>query len=133
KPEGDNVQWLSGYWHWDEERTDFVWISGFWRVPPPGRVWVPGHWQQVNGGWQWTQGFWQDPTPPAPAPGVAVGLSQGIEYLPAPPQPIEFYPSVPAPTVSSVYVPGSWVWRHGRYLWRPGFWTEVRPGWVWVP
>src|SRR5512138_792575 len=42
KPEGDNVQWISGYWHWDEDAERFIWISGFWRVPPPGRLWVPG-------------------------------------------------------------------------------------------
>ena len=31
-----------------------------------------------------------------------------------------------------MYVPGSWVWR-GHYVWRPGFWIEHRPNWVWVP
>src|SRR5262245_19984140 len=35
KPEGDNVQWISGYWAFDEERKDFLWISGLYRVPPP--------------------------------------------------------------------------------------------------
>src|SRR3569832_1720122 len=49
KPEGDNVQWLPGYWHWDEESGQFVWSSGFWRQPPPGRVWVPGSWRQAQG------------------------------------------------------------------------------------
>src|SRR5262245_33202341 len=32
KPEGDNVVWIPGYWAWDEDRTDFLWVSGFWRV-----------------------------------------------------------------------------------------------------
>src|SRR5262245_58235020 len=27
KPEGDNVQWVPGYWQWDDTRGDFVWIS----------------------------------------------------------------------------------------------------------
>src|SRR5262245_28905542 len=58
KPEGDNVQWIPGYWQWDDDRSDFIWISGFWRQPPPGRTWVPGHWQKVESGWQWTPGFW---------------------------------------------------------------------------
>ena len=35
KPEGDNVQWIKGYWAWDAERNDFIWVCGFWRVPPP--------------------------------------------------------------------------------------------------
>src|SRR4029079_16485828 len=63
KPEGENVQFIPGYWSYDEERADFVWISGFWRATPPGRVWVPGSWRQAVGGWQWTAGFWQEATP----------------------------------------------------------------------
>src|SRR3954468_18281834 len=39
RPEGDNVQWLPGYWAWDEDKQDYLWVSGFWRVPPPGRTW----------------------------------------------------------------------------------------------
>src|SRR5262245_23567508 len=37
KPEGDNVVWVPGYWMWDDDRRDYLWVSGFWRVPPPGR------------------------------------------------------------------------------------------------
>src|SRR5437763_1774746 len=60
KPEGDNVQWIPGYWQWDDEANDFVWVSGTWRDVPPGRRWVPGHWQQVEGGWTWVAGFWAE-------------------------------------------------------------------------
>src|SRR5262245_5986531 len=28
KPEGENVAWVPGYWSWDEERDNFVWVSG---------------------------------------------------------------------------------------------------------
>jgi hypothetical protein len=129
KPAGDNVIWIPGYWSWDEERSDFIWVSGFWRVPPPGRVWVPGSWREVQGGWQWIQGFWQAAMPvAADQPAVAAD----IQYLPPPPEPLEVAPSVPAPTVTSFYVPGTWVWRQ-RYVWRPGFWIEHRPNWVWCP
>src|SRR4051794_5307757 len=48
KPEGDNVQWIPGYWGWDGEQKDYLWVSGFWRAPPPGRRWLPGHWQQTD-------------------------------------------------------------------------------------
>src|SRR5437660_1095591 len=34
KPEGDNVQWIPGYWAWGADVTDFVWVSGFWRNVP---------------------------------------------------------------------------------------------------
>lgn len=123
KPDGDNVQWIPGYWAYDEERTDFIWISGFWRVPPPGRAWIAGSWREVAGGRQWVHGFWQL---------VVQRQQQQLEYLPPPPAPLELAPSVPQPTVTSYYVPGTWVHR-GRFFWRPGYWMEHRPGWVWVP
>ncbi|MFO0804489.1 MAG: hypothetical protein U0791_15360 [Gemmataceae bacterium] len=124
KPEGDNVQWIPGYWDWDDERTDFIWISGFWRVPPPNHVWMPGSWNKVTDGYQWTSGFWQLTQPNQPQP--------ELQYLPPPPQPIEVGPSTLAPDDASVYVTGSWVWR-GRYVWRPGYWIAYRPGWIWTP
>src|SRR4051812_38816089 len=48
KPASDDAVWMPGYWSWDEDQKDFLWISGFWRVPPPNRQWVSGHWQQVE-------------------------------------------------------------------------------------
>ena len=29
KPESD-VEWIPGYWAWDGDRTDFIWVSGIW-------------------------------------------------------------------------------------------------------
>jgi hypothetical protein len=125
RPEGDNVQWIPGYWHWDLEREDFIWISGFWRIPPPGHIWVPGSWQEMAGSFQWVPGFWQEIVPQQP-------VQPEITYLPPPPQTIEVGPTVPPPNETSIYVPGSWIWRD-RYVWRPGFWIPFQPGWVWVP
>jgi hypothetical protein len=125
KPEGDNVQWIPGYWSWDEDAEQFVWISGCWRDTPPGRVWVPGSWREVQGGWQWVSGFWQEPSRDQPT-------QPEIQYLPEPPASLEVGPSAAAPDATSLYVPGSWVWR-GRYVWRPGVWVEYRTNWVWVP
>jgi len=121
KPEGDNVQWLPGYWAFDDDRSDYIWVSGFYRVLPPGRAWVPGHWAQVADGWQWTPGFWQLAEQPE------------VQYLPPPPAPIDAAPSTPAPQDNSIYVNGCWVYRETRYYWRPGFWIDHRPGWVWAP
>ncbi|MBC7819199.1 MAG: hypothetical protein IAG10_20095, partial [Planctomycetaceae bacterium] len=28
KPVGNNVGWIPGYWNWDEDRDNFVWVSG---------------------------------------------------------------------------------------------------------
>jgi len=76
-------------------------------------------------------GFWQT-TVSEERPGGTVTSAAEVEYLPEPPASLEVGPSIPAPTATSFYVPGHWVWR-GRYIWRPGFWWEYRPGWVWVP
>src|SRR5437764_1108017 len=51
RPEGENVQWVPGYWSWDDEASRFLWVSGCWRVPPAGRQWVAGSWAKVDGGW----------------------------------------------------------------------------------
>ena len=45
KPDGENVVWIPGYWAWDDERKDFIWISGVWRNTPAGQRWVAGYWQ----------------------------------------------------------------------------------------
>jgi hypothetical protein len=120
KPEGDNVEWIPGYWQWDADRNDFIWVSGLWRTPPPGRRWVPGHYQQVGDSWQWVAGFWG-------------AESADLTLLPNPPT----EPDVPAPAAApsddSFYVPGCWVYRDLRYLWRPGYWLAVRPNWIWQP
>ena len=121
KPEGDNLQWIPGYWAWDADRNDFLWVSGFWRQPPPGRRWVPGYWAQAANGWQWVPGFWN------------AAEVEEVSYFAAPPAPLETAPGTPAPDPNSAYVPGIWVNQSGRYLWRTGYWLTPQPGWVWVP
>jgi hypothetical protein len=121
KPAGDNVQWIPGYWAWDEGRQDFLWVSGIWRDIPPGRQWTPGYWNQVPNGYQWVPGAW---TP----------LSQGqAQYLPAPPPSLEAGPNTPPPSDNVVWMPGSWVWQNNQYLWQPGFWGPFQQNWTWMP
>src|SRR5262245_43024966 len=40
KPEGDNVQWINGYFAFEEQKKDFYWVSGIWRNIPPNMEWV---------------------------------------------------------------------------------------------
>lgn len=121
KPDGANVDWIPGYWAWDDESSDFVWISGVWRALPPGREWVPGYWGRTNRGYQWTSGYWAD------------AQADEIEYLPQPPETVEVGPNIAAPSADHSWMPGSWVWTQSRYAWRPGFWQVVQPNWDWVP
>lgn len=119
KPEGEASVWIPGYWAFDGEREDYLWVSGTWRVPPPERTWVPGYWDDDEGGWRWVSGYW------------AVENEAQIEVYPEPPEPIA--EAIPAPPEENMtYVPGNWVYRETRYFWRPGYHVHYRPGWVWV-
>ena len=121
RPEGTNVTWIPGYWAWDDERDDFLWVSGIWRALPPGRQWVPGYWGRSGQGTQWTSGYWAD-----------AQVSE-IEYLPEPPQTMEAGPNIAAPSADNIWLPGCWVWNQGRYASAPGYWATVQPNWDWVP
>lgn len=121
RPQGTNVVWIPGYFMWDQERADFIWVSGLWRDVPPKREWIPGEWQQVPGGWQWVHGFWAE-----------AGQEQ-MALLPVPPATLEEGPSSPAPGDDFLWAPGTWVWQNAGYAWQAGYWYQAQPNWVWVP
>lgn len=121
RPEGVNVTWIPGYTAWDDERNDYLWVSGVWRSPPPGRQWMSGYWGRMQLGFQWTSGYWAD------------AQVNEVEYLPEPPETVEVGPSGAPPSADHSWIPGSWVWHHGRYAWRPGYWVTVQSDWDWVP
>lgn len=121
RPATDHAVWVPGYWSWDVDRNDFIWVSGCWRVAPPGMNWVPGYWASVSNGWEWVAGFWT----PADA--------SEISYLPPPPATEEIDPSGPPPDAADMWVPGCWYWNDGQYVLRHGYWLHQQPGWVWVP
>ncbi len=121
RPEGDNVEWISGYWSFDEDRDDFIWVSGVWRDIPPGRQWIPGYWIQADGGDQYISGFW------------AAEDQAETEYFPSPPEPLETGPNAPETSPYQVWTTGNWVWIGDHYVWQPGYWVETRPDLVWIP
>lgn len=121
RPEGVNVTWIPGYTSWDDERNDYVWVSGVWRSPPPGRQWMSGYWGRTQQGFQWTSGYWAD------------AQVNEVEYLPEPPETVEVGPSMAPPSADHSWIPGSWIWHHGRYAWRPGYWVAAHTDWNWVP
>ncbi len=121
RPDGNNIQWIPGYFAWDETGNDFIWISGVWRALPPGKQWMPGHWNAEGDGWQWISGYWG-----------AEGQTD-VDYLPPPPTSLDVGPSADAPDADSLYTPGTWVYQERRYLWRPGFWLKARADWFYNP
>ncbi len=121
KPAGENVMWIPGYWNWDDEHEKFIWISGIWRVVPPNMEWVPGYWAKADGGYQYVSGFWRP---------IA---EDEVNYLPTPPATVEAGPIGDSPSVDDVWIPGNWLWRDTRYVWRQGYYTQCRHGWIWIP
>jgi hypothetical protein len=125
KPEGD-VAWIGGYFSWDDDRADFMWVSGCWRVRPTGKEWVPGYWREVGENWQWVSGFWS---------GTAAQeqKAQPVTYYPEPPAPPNVAPPGDPPQANMMYVPGYYMWNGDRYVWRAGYWTPGRADYVYVP
>jgi hypothetical protein len=120
RPVGDNLTWIPGYWAWDSERNQHIWVSGCWRATPPGKHWIPGYWAKVGGGYRWVPGFWTSEN------------ETEIEYLPPPP-PVTYIEPAGAERPDMIWVPACWYWSHGRYMLRPGYWIQAREDWVWTP
>ena len=121
RPEGDGAAWIPGYWDWDDQSGNFIWVSGIWRNPPPDRQWIGGYWTQSGNGFQRTPGFW------------AGADTEEVQYFPQPPAPQEQGPPSEAPSADAFWSPGCWAWQGNQYTWTTGFWTTARPGWVWTP
>jgi hypothetical protein len=121
-PPNEKAQWIEGYWDWDLAKGDFVWVTGTWRVAPPGRLWVNSYWKRDEKGWFRVPGFWSDRKteridyrktgPPADRPDENVGESPGADHF---------------------YVPGVWVPDGDGVAWRKGFWAKAQTSWSWVP
>lgn len=121
RPAGNQVEWIPGYWSWDEDRNDFIWVSGIWRDVPPGRQWVAGYWQAVDGGNRYVSGYWSD------------GSQAATQYLPQPPQPLPAGPSSPPSAPDYAWMEGNWIWSHNSYAWQSGYWYEPNPDMIWIP
>lgn len=121
RPASAATIWLPGYWGWDDREQDFLWVSGVWRLPPPGMRWVPGHWSARGEGFAWTPGFW-----------FPVQRTH-LHYLASPPPPRATKPEQPAQDADKFYVPGYWAPTSEDYTWRRGHWADVHEGWVWMP
>jgi len=153
RPRGEQFAWVPGYWGWDADRNDFVWVTACWRAVPPNTYWVPGYWAKVadakevrrggvdihlGGGFNiHLGGERRAVAKPAGWEWVSgfwapVGARE-IEYLPAPPATLDLEPPGPPPTAHHMWVPGCWYWQDDQYARRPGYWLRHQPGWVWEP
>lgn len=120
-PQGGNFVWVPGYWSWDQDRDDYLWVSGCWRAAPPGMSWVPGYWAQTDNGYEWVAGFW---TPAG---------TREIQYLPPPPSIPTVEAPGPPPVEGQIWVPPCQYWYNDRYVLRGGYWLDPQPDWIWTP
>jgi hypothetical protein len=129
RPVGENVLWIPGYFAWDEDRLDFIWISGVYRDAPPGHTWIAGYWRTVPNGAQWVPGFWTT----IEAANANQQAQTEVEYLPQPPASLEQGPTTEQPGESHFWIPGNWRYVNNKYAWQAGYWSAGQPGWIWVP
>ena len=120
KPSAPSAIWIPGYWGWDNRADDFVWVTGVWRIPPPGMRWVPGYWNQKGDDWQWVRGFWFPHDQPR------------LRYLPSPP-PAKEEPELAQLDDDQFAVRGYWTHAGGQYVWNRGFKARRKQGWQWMP
>ena len=122
EPADGRAIWIGGYWDWDRDRRDFDWVTGTWRVPPPGRLWVNTYWKRDEQGWRRIPGFWSD------------RRTSRLDYRakgPPADRPSED-PGSP-PKANCFFIPGEYVPDGEEVVWKKGYWADVQPGWSWVP
>jgi hypothetical protein len=124
KPEGTNVKWIPGYWQWDANKNDFIWVSGFYRNVPPNREWQAGKWIEKDGKNIYVPGYWR-PTKTVP--------STPLVDVPEPPKSIENGPSTPSDNPDAMWVPGGWEYRNSQFVWRAGYWAAPYLQMMWQP
>lgn len=116
-----NMIWIPGYWSWSKRQQEYLWISGVWRLSPPGHQWISGYWKQVPKGWVYVPGFWiQD--------------SSHLTFYSTPPDPLDEIITSP-PNEGYFWMPGYWKWdtTTNSYVWIGGTWEPLDPQWVYVP
>ena len=127
-----DAQWIEGYWAWNESRNGFDWVTGTWRVPPPGKFWVNGYWRHDTAGWTRVPGFWSKGrlAPVQRRDATAMAPDQ-IRTGPPSERPKETVG--PAPGLGFFYIAGEYVPQGSKVVWKPGFWYPSQPGWEWMP
>ena len=115
------MAWIPGYWGWDDDRSDFLWVSGIWRNLPPGRQWMPGYWAQSDKALSGRQ---------ATGP---MRKRTKFSICPSHPRRSRRARTLPRHRPTTLGSPAAWVWQENRYAWRPGSWVAGQQDWQWVP
>lgn len=117
------AEWISGYWKWDLNANDFVWVSGVWRRPPPGHQWIAGFWKKYDQEWVRIPGYWSRIP------------EQNVDFISMPPPDSIDENMAPPPSSNYFWVGGHWYFMFDKheYHWVSGHWEEFDSQWVLVP
>lgn len=123
---GPGAWWIPGYWDLDPEENSWTWVTGTWRVPPPGHVWISGYWRATtNGTWQRVPGLWYPAfAGQARLTYVAPPTSRPPQQAP-PPRPVR------GDDPNLVNIPGEWQLQGNRLQWITGKRVGFAPGQGW--
>lgn len=117
------AEWIPGYWAWQNELHDFIWVSGTWRRPPQDHLWISGFWKEYPDGWVWIHGFWNRVP------------ENKINYIGIAPPDVLDENSPPPPNDNYAWNSGYWYFLpdSNDYQWVPGDWEEMNPDWILMP
>lgn len=117
------AKWIPGYWSWSQQDNDFIWVSGTWRVPPPGHVWIEGKWKSFSEGWVWLPGFWSSVE------------EADLTYINRPPPDRVDENVKNPPSYDYFWIPGHWKYDEEKrdFVWYRGRWQEFNENWQYVP
>lgn len=70
----------------------------------------------------------------APACAVYIAPHPGVIYVQSAPPPPRVEQMLRTPGSGQLWIPGYWAWRFRAYVWVPGTWVMVEPGFhEWAP
>jgi hypothetical protein len=120
RPHGSvDAIWIPGYWAWNDVNDSWSWVTGTWRVPPPGKRWTSGYWTTSKNVSRWVPGFWSS------------AKNSQLTYTPAPPKP-QREAGRSDLAAAEFWTPGTWLYEKGEFVWRSGKSHQVQPDWVWI-
>lgn len=120
----DDAVWIPGYWAWSDIKSDFIWVCGVWRRPPPEHIWIPGSWVQLQGGgFAWQGGLWS----------LVPELQLAYIQKTPPPQANEQIP--PSPGQNYFWIRGYWEYepQTNSFSWLSGRWEAFNQHWILSP
>ncbi len=127
RPVGENVLWIPGYFAWDEDRLDFIWISGVYRDAPRGILGSRVTGDQPLAGPNGFRVF-----------GLQSHKKQQIKLKPKSSftQSRRSRWSKARPSAAereSFWIPGNWRYVSNKYAWQAGYWSAAQHGLDLVP